>query len=48
VALAASIETIRPENFKNYAQQVILAAKDITATIASNEAVVALPARALG
>jgi len=48
LALAASTDTVKPDHFKNYAQQVVSAAKEITGRIASNADIIALPARALG
>ncbi len=48
LALAASTKTIKPEDFRSYAPLVVAAAKQASATIASNADIVALPARALG
>jgi DNA-binding IclR family transcriptional regulator len=48
LALAASNKTLRCELFRDFAPLVMQAAQEVSAQIASNEDIVALPARALG
>jgi DNA-binding IclR family transcriptional regulator len=48
LALAASNKTLRCESFRDFAPVVMQAAQEVSAQIASNEDIVALPARALG
>ena len=48
LSLVASNQTAKVEAFRDYAPLVTAAAKEASARIASNEDVVALPARALG
>ena len=48
LALAASNKTLRYELFRDFAPLVMQAAQEVSAQIASNEDIVALPARALG
>jgi len=48
LALAASSTVVQPAQFKNYAPQVMAAAKEISGRISANSDITALPARALG
>ena len=48
LALVASNHNARVDAFRDYAPLVTAAAKEASARIASNEDIVALPARALG
>ncbi len=48
LALVASNSNARADAFRDYAPLVTEAAKEASARIASNEDIVALPARALG
>lgn len=48
LALVSSNQNMRPETFRDFAPLVTEAAKEASVRIASNEDIVALPARALG
>lgn len=48
LALAASSKTIQADAFRDFASLVVDAAREVSEKIASNEKIVALPARALG
>lgn len=48
LALVASNKLTKPERFRDFAGIVIDTAKEVSAKIASNQSVVALPARAIG
>jgi DNA-binding IclR family transcriptional regulator len=48
LALAASVDSISPEDFRKFAPQIVQAGREVSERIAANESVVALPARAIG
>jgi DNA-binding IclR family transcriptional regulator len=48
LALAASVSLVTSDAFRLFAPQIVEAGKDVSARIAANESVVALPARAIG
>jgi len=48
LALVASMTIIAPEKFEKFAPSIVLAGQEVSAQIASNESIAALPARALG
>lgn len=48
LALAASVSLIAPDAFRGFAPRIVQAGKEVSARIAANDNVLALPARAIG